>query len=300
MAENIEENRVYKEDITKNSFSEKDFKKVAEKFEAVIMIGMVIGLPPGAILGEFSSPRMAVESSVEKEAQTQKESQEFSESMIKNRLLIGEEDMPIWYVGELGPENHCTIVSGVVVDEPSISESQGDGIYSSKEVTVSIAFQNPTTKEFIIRKLSFPYMPILFNTGVAYFEKFQFLDEKNGNGFVSTDKIHYDDDNDLQQDTTGMQMVEELKVGDQIAFGLTTTRERFYGYLPEKEIENIPSQVKEIPYFQKIEKEAVKNNKAIVEAMKNNEEIPELTLYTEMFFVGVEDLESVYPTSAKK
>jgi uncharacterized protein (DUF697 family) len=234
-----------------------------------------------------------------KETRDEQEIKEFYPEMIKNRFLIGEENMPMWYVGELGPKDHCHIVSGIIVSEPIIGEPEGgSGIYSSREVIVPVAFQNPITKEFTIRNVSFPYMPIFSNTGVSYFEKFQFLDKKNG--FVSTDKIHYNDSNYLQEDTTGMQMVERLKAGDQVAFGLTITRERFYNYLPEEEIKKIPSEIKEIPYFQRISRETVKNNKAIVEAMKNNEEIPELTLYTNQFFIGVKDLESIYPTSVEK
>lgn len=212
---------------------------------------------------------------------------EFSLGMVENRLFLGEKEMSMWYVGEFGLRDDATIVSGVIAGEPKIGELQGsEEAYRSREVIVPVAFQNLATKEFIIRNVSFSYSPILGHTTMVDLVNFQFLD--NEWGLTTTNGLHYQDTNELQYETGGMQIAERLKVGDQVAFTLTTTKERFYAYLPEEEIAKIPSRVRNNPYFHKTEKEAVSNNKSVVEAMKNNKELPDLTLYTNRFFIGIE------------
>ena len=217
---------------------------------------------------------------------------EFSEELIKNRLSFSsnslvekEKQVSFWYLGELSPENDNSLVSAVVAGEPSVREIEAvNKNRPNKEIIIPVAFQHPTTGEFIIRELSLSDFSILGHMTVAELENSQLTNKETG--LVSKDELYYKDSNYLQYDTSGMQLLEKIKVGNQIAFALTTTMERFFGYLPEKEIKDIPEEVRNNSYFRKMEKEAVTNNKAIVKAMKENEDLPNVTIYSSQFFVS--------------
>lgn len=200
---------------------------------------------------------------------------EFDESMIKNRLFNADvepwkkegypvdsikdegELVPLWYLQAWSSDESQIIASGVA----AASLRKGIGVTGKEELLLSVAFQNPETKEFYVRDLSFGTDESLQARQDAggwpaiFLEEYIFINRLNGY------MIKLKDFEDIKA---------SLKVGDQIVFGLSIQRDS-----------NITSQI-----IEEFMSQYFANNKAVYEAMKENGELPELILNPDMIAVN--------------
>jgi hypothetical protein len=187
------------------------------------------------------------------------EIKEFTPDMIKNRLYLMGEELPMWYVREW--VEYEEVVSAVVAGP--VKFNQGE----LKEIFVPVAFQNPTTKEFFIRDLSIGASGSPWSEfGIVDLTSWQFLTERSSYRAYIIDQ---------------QRLIERLYIGDQIAFTLVISL--------ENEIERgIPPECLEDPYCNKLIEEMAPNNKAIFEAMQKNKDLPEVIIFPNMFFINKE------------
>ncbi len=224
----------------------------------------------------FSEKPSAEEEQKEEVAPKTEETQvEFDESMIKNRLFNADvepwkkegypvdaikdkgELVPLWYLQEWSSSESQIIASGVV----TAPLRKGVGVTGKEELLLSVAFQNPQTKEFYVRDLSFGTDESLQARQDAegwptiFLEEYIFLNRLNG--YMA--KLRNFED-----------IKASLKVGDQIVFSLLI---QWDPDIVPQIIEDFMSQY-------------LANNKAVYEAMRENGEVPELILSPNMIAVN--------------
>jgi len=224
---------------------------------------------------EEVAPKTEEEQKEEVAPKTEETQVEFDESMIKNRLfnadvepwmkegypvdLIKEkgELVPLWYLQEWTSSESQIIASGVV----TAPLRKGIGVTGKEELLLSVAFQNPQTKEFYVRDLSFGTDESLQarqdagGWSTIFLEEHIFLNRLNG----YMPKLRNFED-----------IKACLKVGDQIVFSLLI---QWDPNIAPQIIEDFMSQY-------------LANNKAVYEAMRKDGKLPELILSPNMIAIN--------------
>lgn len=211
--------------------------------------------------------------------------------MSKNRLYTESGPLPMWFVGRWGVKGDDLIVSGVVAGAPEFRGSRwgrdiDELLYArsglpTEEITVPIAFQNPTTGETSILNFSIGNRDMVGTTGMVDLTGWQFLRKAGTRG--GEDIYRGGSFNHM---LTRQELFERLEVGDQIAFSLPITREALYGHLPAQATSDIPEWIRNGRYFQKREREALPSNMLLVAAMRSGGPLPRVTIYPTQFFVN--------------
>jgi len=201
---------------------------------------------------------------------------EFNEGMIKNRFVDADnleswkkaaypiefiresgELVPLWYIPDWSSGEKQIIVSGVIAGPLR----KGIGVTDKEESLLSVAFQDPQTKEFYVRDLSF---------GSDEF----FQARQTAGGWPTIFIQDYIFRNGLDTSTAELKNFEDAKAcfkeGDQILFSLSLEQD---SSIESSIIEEFMSK-----YFT--------NNKAVYEAMRENKEPPKLILNPNMIAIN--------------
>lgn len=222
---------------------------------------------------DFEEPLIEEEQKEETPAKTEETQTEFNENMIKNRLIFPEhvaylepwmkagESVPLWYVQDWSGGKGQEIMASGIVAGPL---RKGIGVTGEEELLLSVAFQNPETKEFYIRDLSFGTNEVL-----------QIAQNRGGWPTIFLENnIYTGGGGSYTMTTKGLKEIEaNLKIGDQIVFSLVNKWDSNAPTAPD-EIKN-SYEYKVIREFMSMYFE---NNETIYEAMKENGELPELIL----------------------
>jgi len=166
--------------------------------------------------------------------------------------------VPLWYVQDWSGGKGQEIMASGVVTAPLREDI---GVIGEKELLLSVAFQDPQTKEFYVRDLSFGTDESLQARQDAggwpaiFLEDFIFINRLNGY------MIKLKDFEDIKA---------SLKVGDQIVFSLLI---QWDPDIVPQIIEDFMSQY-------------LANNKVVCEAMKKDGKLPELILSPNMIAVN--------------
>ena len=212
------------------------------------------------------------EESTEIAPQAEESQIEFTQDMIKNRLVFPEfmaylepwtiagDPVPLWYVQSWCGDSEIIdeyMASGIVAGPTK----KAIGVTGKEELLLPIAFQNPETKEFYVRNLSFgtdEFFQVIQNRGgwpIIFLENYSYM----GSYTMTTKRFENIEAN--------------FKVGDQIVFSLMNEWDSSLPPVSE-EIKN-SYEYKVIDEFMSM---YFANNKAVYEAMKKNGELPELIL----------------------
>jgi len=219
---------------------------------------------------DFEEPVIGEKPKEEITPETEETQIEFDESMIKNRFVAPEgtpsvknsriirgEEIPLWYCQEFG-EDEIT-VSGIVAGP--VRKDIGDT--GEEEVLLPVAFQNPETKEFYIRDISFGNDAFFSQLegyggfGVIFFKDYIFTVATGGGEYKMTIKK--------------FETIESnFKIGDQVAFNL------LLALPPGSEGTEQTEAYKVYKNFMDV---YIPNTIAVYKAMKENGELPEVRLF---------------------
>lgn len=216
---------------------------------------------------------LAAEEEQEKEEippKTEETQKEFNESMIKNRFvapkgippvensrIVGGEPVPLWYCREFGEGE--IMVSGIVAGPVR----KGIGDTGEEETLLPVAFQNPETKEFYIRDISFgndAFFSQLEGYGgfaAIFFKDYTFTVVTGGGGYKET----------IERFET---IESNFKIGDQVAFNI------LLALPPGSEGTEQTEAYKVYKNFMDV---YIPNSISVYEAMKENKELPEVRLF---------------------
>jgi len=194
---------------------------------------------------------------------------EFNESMIKNRLIVAKgtlpeypwsiegEAVPLWYLQEWG---ECQFVASGVVAGPLRRDIGATG---EEELLLPVAFQNPVTKKFYIRDISYGNDDFFSQLDSAYafiripLEDYSFTLVIGSGGY-------------LESGGNFEKIKPNLIVGDQVAFIFRTTLH------PGAEKSPYPEAYKIYKDFMDVYN---LNNISVLQAMKSNKDLPEVKLF---------------------
>jgi len=211
--------------------------------------------------------------------------------VITERLWQGDKELPLWFIGAWGDKNDNFIVSAVVSGEPTYKGKEtgrdiNELLYNrdfrsdTEEIIVPVVFQNPENGKFYRLNLSLGNRDVVAKTGMINLKDGQFLE-----GYSSGEGYNLYRGESANYMVSKQELFSRLEIGEQIAFSLPTSREALHGYLPPQAREEISDRVGKSEYFQKIEREGVRNNSTVIEAMRNGRDLPSLTIYSSQFFM---------------
>jgi len=216
---------------------------------------------------------------------------EIENPVITERLWQGDKELPLWFIGAWGDKDDNFVVSAVVNGEPVYKEKEtgrdiNELLYNrdfrsdTEEIIVPVVFQNPDNGKFYRLNLSLGSRDVIAKTGMINLKDGQFLE-------VSSNRESYDvyRGGPANYMVSKQELLSRLRTGEQVAFSLPTSKEALHGYLPSQVLEAIPEQVKKDGYFQKLEREAVTNNLVVIEAMQRSQDLPQLTIFSNQFFM---------------
>jgi hypothetical protein len=202
---------------------------------------------------------------------------EFNESMIKNRLIVSEEaleghreypwqiggeEVPLWYLGKYTERNF--IASGVIAGP----FRKDVGATGEEEILVPVAFQNPVSKKFYVRDISYGNDEYFSEADPnRWFFKVIFKD-------YTYTLVHGVSVQDRHSGGKFEDIESNLKIGDQVAFMFPLETS------PELE-EYADSGIEPLIIKRDFLNVYIPNNLSIRNAMITDKDLPELKLFPE-------------------